>query len=148
MIFDVVGRDCGGANTGSIPSLTRIVVVHTQDHGCMSREGSCPSLSLCSFFSAIFPTLPAVALFPATMTTQLGFEDAAVLGFSIYKYRIPLLQKTHLSRMLLLFFIFISSCIVHLLLFLSFSLHPFYFLLLYNNFSGFYWVLTLLRVTC
>jgi len=53
---------------------------------------------------------------PAAMTTQLGFEDAAVLGFSIYKYCIPLLQKTNLSLTLLLFFIFISPCIVHLLL--------------------------------
>jgi len=34
---------------------------------------------------------------PAMVTAPLGFEDAAVLGFFIYKYRISSSSFTHLS---------------------------------------------------
>jgi len=62
---------------------------------------------------------------PTAVMAQQGFEDVTVLGFSIYKYRIPLLQNTHLS---LTFFLFLNpppSCTCplhspfHLLLSLS-----------------------------
>jgi len=52
--------------TGSMPSLMRIVALYILDRGRTSREGSRPSLSLCSFIFAVFPNLPAVAPFPVT----------------------------------------------------------------------------------
>ena len=75
---------------------------------------------------------------PTAVMAQLGFEDAAVLGFSIYKYLMHLLQNTHIS---LTFFIFLNPpppCTFplhspfHLLFFLSW-----FILLLYNYFFGF-----------
>jgi len=66
VIFGTVGRDRESAtDTGSIPSLTCIIALYTQDRSRASREGSRPSLSLRSFFSAVFPTLPPIAPFSA-----------------------------------------------------------------------------------
>jgi len=62
--FRDVGVDRGSRTvTRSMPSLMRTVALYILDRGCTSREGSCPSLSLCSFISAVFPNLPAVAPF-------------------------------------------------------------------------------------